>query len=278
MIVGDGVGKGFLADEPHHVERVMAARVFARLVNRHDVGMLELTGDFRLATKAGQRRGRLGAALVDLLDRHQPFERLVARQPDASQAADAQPTHNGVLDQAGARRLLIARFARRRHPQQPANLLPSVRPYLIAQLRPHVARLTLAGREQFQRDAFVLRPIVRADHAAIHQVVGQRAMTVNGPGIQRSGDLPRIDLARLDRRHREGDVALFLARAFQRRIKSDRAVEGRVARIDPPRLAIPRRRKFVFGIRALGFCLGGLLWLRFGLHDCDLTGERNSRG
>ncbi len=85
VIVGDRVGKGSAADEPHGVvgAAALCARLAAgQLVNRHDAGMVELAGDPGLLEKSPKQGVVVGPVGTQLLEGDLAVHRRVAGQPD----------------------------------------------------------------------------------------------------------------------------------------------------------------------------------------------------
>ena len=80
--LGDRLAERPAVDEFHRVERMVVLLAAGELIDRHDVGVLELAGDLRLLEEASPVLVVAGLIREDLLERDHAVEVAVAGDPD----------------------------------------------------------------------------------------------------------------------------------------------------------------------------------------------------
>ena len=85
VIAGDCLTERPAPDEPHGVERLVVFRSPAELIDRDDVGVLELAGDLGFLEEPALCVGVLRAIAFDLLESDLAVEVGVAGEPDPAQ-------------------------------------------------------------------------------------------------------------------------------------------------------------------------------------------------
>ena len=81
----DDVRQALALDKLHGI--VVAALVLALVVDRDDVGVVQLGGCLRLALKPGYGRGRKARSLIEHLHRHSSLQAALPRPIDRAHAA-----------------------------------------------------------------------------------------------------------------------------------------------------------------------------------------------
>ncbi len=217
----DGLLKRVATDEPHSVERP-AVRVRAQAVDRDDSRVLQPAGDLGLEHEAGAAGWVVGVLLEDLLERHLAVQLGVQGDEDGAQAAagvrpqDSEPlaVAGGLPDRIACCAVGVIALGRGGGDLgegtaevgvvNPGQALAGGAPGGEGgQALPHIAAVHLQVQTDHGLDAGAL---VRVEVAAGGEMVGQRPVLVERPGLEGSDELDLANQAVLQGQQAEEQV------------------------------------------------------------------------